>query len=46
VLRVADRDYEIGLACVPEAGLGDTVIAHSGQAVRVAEPTGTTPPPR
>ena len=35
VLLVDDRAYTIGLACVPDAAVGDIVIAHSGQAVRV-----------
>ena len=35
VLQVGDRRYEIGLTFVPEAVVGDTVIAHTGQAVRV-----------
>ncbi len=35
VLRVADRDYEIGLSFVPDAKVGDRLIAHSGQGVRV-----------
>lgn len=35
VVLVADREYTIGLACVPDARLGDQLIAHSGQAVRV-----------
>jgi len=43
VLRVDGRDYEIGLACVPEAEVGDTVVAHSGQAVRVTLRAGARP---
>jgi hydrogenase maturation factor len=35
VLRVADRDYEIGLSFVPDAKVGDRIIAHSGQGVRI-----------
>lgn len=35
VLRVADHDYEIGLSFVPDAKVGDRIIAHSGQGVRV-----------
>lgn len=35
LLRVGAREYRIGLACVPEAQVGDRIIAHSGQAVRV-----------
>jgi hydrogenase maturation factor len=37
VIRVEEREYLIGLACVPEARIGDRIIAHSGQAVRVTE---------
>lgn len=40
VLLVEGRAYTIGLACVPDARVGDTVIAHSGQAVRVAASDG------
>lgn len=35
VLRIADHDYEIGLSFVPDAKVGDRIIAHSGQGVRV-----------
>ncbi len=37
VLRVGNREHVIGLACVPEAEVGDRVIAHSGHAVRVVD---------
>jgi len=35
VLRIADHDYEIGLSFVPDAKVGDRIIAHSGQGVRI-----------
>jgi hypothetical protein len=40
LLRVGQRDFAIGLACVPEAMVGDVVIAHSGQGVRVVASDG------
>ena len=40
VLLVGGRDYTIGLACVPDALVGDVVISHSGQAVRVVSSDG------
>lgn len=40
VLLVGGRAYTIGLACVPDAVVGDVVIAHSGQAVRVVSSDG------
>ncbi len=40
VLRIADRDYEIGLSFVPDAKVGDRIIAHSGQGVRVVGESG------
>lgn len=38
ILEVDDRRYEVGLTFTPEAEVGDRIIAHSGQAVRVASP--------
>ena len=35
ILRVDDRDHEIGLAFVPEAQIGDRLIVHSGLGIRV-----------
>jgi hydrogenase maturation factor len=35
ILQVDDRRFPIGLTFVPEARLGDRVVAHTGQAVRV-----------
>ena len=35
ILIVGDRRYEIGLAFVPDARDGDTILGHSGQGVRV-----------
>lgn len=40
VLLVGGRAYTIGLACVPDALVGDILIAHSGQAVRVVSSDG------
>jgi len=40
LLQVGQRDFAIGLACVPEATVGDVVIAHSGQGVRVVASDG------
>jgi hydrogenase assembly chaperone HypC/HupF len=46
VMRVAGRDVAIDLILVPEAGIGDHVVAHSGYAIRVvpaaAQPAGET----
>ena len=35
VLQFDGRQYEIGLTFVPEARVGDRVVAHTGQGVRV-----------
>lgn len=35
VIETATRRVLIGLGFVPEAQLGDTILAHSGQGVRV-----------
>jgi hydrogenase maturation factor len=38
VLRIGDRDLLVGLSFVPEARVGDRLLVHSGQAVRVTAP--------
>lgn len=44
VLRVDGRDHDIGLSFVPEAAVGDLLVAHSGQAVRVMKKAVSLPP--
>jgi hypothetical protein len=41
VLVVGDRTFEIGLGFVPDADVGDQVLAHSGQGVRVVSNSST-----
>jgi hydrogenase maturation factor len=38
-VRFEGRDLEVGLAFVPEARIGDRLLVHSGQAVRVQSST-------
>lgn len=35
VLEVGDRRFEIALTFTPEARVGDRLVAHTGQALRV-----------
>ena len=41
-VRFPDRVLVVGLAFVPEARVGDRLLVHSGQAVRVQSPTSMT----
>lgn len=34
-IRVGSEEYEVDLMMVPEAGVGDHVVAHSGFAIRL-----------
>lgn len=37
ILTVGDRRYPVALTFAPDAREGDTVVAHSGQVVRVVQ---------
>jgi hydrogenase maturation factor len=41
VLVVGDRRFDIGLGFVPDAEVGDMILAHSGQGVRVVSSSST-----
>lgn len=43
-VHFGDRRHTIDLALIPNAGVGDWIIAHSGYAIRLTDRPRTAPP--